>query len=49
MIVVRPEDSPSQRELLVDPELFYPPIGSSESRAYETMILTRNFQVAVTE
>jgi len=31
MIVIRPEDSASQRQLLVNPELLSPPMGGSES------------------
>ena len=49
MIVFRPEDSPSQRQLLVDPELFPPPMGGSKSWTHEEMTHTSSSEVAVAE
>ena len=41
-IVVRPEDSASQRQLLVDPELLSPPMGSS-AMTNVTSVVTSSF------
>ena len=49
MLAARPEDSASQRQLLVDPELLSPPLDGSESWTYEEMIHTSSSEVAVTE
>ena len=49
IIVVRPEDSASQRQLLVDPELLSPPMGGSESWTYGEKTHTSSSEVSVTE
>jgi len=49
MIVVRPMDSASQRQLLVDPELLSLPMGGSESWTYEEKTHTSSSEIAVTE
>jgi hypothetical protein len=46
--LVRPEDSASQRQRHVDPQLLFPPMGGSESWMYEEMIHTRDSEAAVT-
>jgi len=49
MIVVRPENSAFQRQLLVYPELLSPPISGSGSWPYDEMIHTTSCEVALTE
>ena len=49
MVVVRPEDSASQRQLLVDPELLSPPMAGSESWTYEVTTHIISSEVSVTQ
>ena len=49
MVVVRPEDSVSQRQLLVNPELLSPPMDGSESWTYGEKTHSSSSEIAVTE
>jgi len=46
-IVVRPEDSASQRQLLVDPELLSPPMGGSAMTNVTSVVMPSFSTVSV--